>query len=293
MADLRSPAGCAWDREQTHASLRGYLIEETYEALDAIDRGDLNSLRGELGDVLLQCVFHAQLASEAGNFTIGDVVSDLVAKLIRRHPHVFADDGHLLSPAARARQSASTPGAVRDQWARLKAREQAAGGEPARVLAGVVRALPALARAQKIGGRAADVGFDWRDAAHVLTKVDEEVAELRAAMAEGGARVEEELGDLLFATANLARKLDLDAERALSRAADKFTRRFDAVEARLDRLGRSVHDASNAELEEAWEAVKAEERTAGPPAVVTAPSTSSPARSGRRIRRSSPRPDRS
>lgn len=284
MAVLRSPGGCPWDREQTHESLRPYLIEETYEALDAIDRGDLKALRGELGDVLLQCVFHAQIASEANRFTIRDVIETLSAKLVGRHPHVFTSAGRPLPPTASARTATSTPGAVKEQWARIKSREQQAAGEAPGILAGVPRALPALLRAGKIGSRASSVGFDWPRAADVLDKIDEELAELRAALAESPARAADEMGDLLFSVANLARKLSIDPESALAAANDKFTHRFTAIEARLAREGRSVHDASPAELDEAWNAVKQAEANSSSSPTTRDRSTSRPARRGRRSR---------
>jgi ATP diphosphatase len=284
MAVLRSPRGCPWDLKQTHATLRPFLIEETYEVVDAIDRGDITALRGELGDVLLQCVFHAQLAAEAGRFTAADVADAIADKLIQRHPHVFRPDGRMLSLHARARAATDTPGAVKEQWARIKAQEQASAGRTPRVLAGVPRALPALVRADKIGSRVASVGFDWPDATAVLGKVDEELQELREALNEGPARAAEELGDLLFALASLARKLQLDAEAALSAANDKFTRRFDAIEALLGRAGRDVHGTSLDDLEAAWAAVKRAEAAAARPTSTRARPRSTPAPRARRSR---------
>lgn len=260
MATLRGPDGCAWDRQQTHDSLRGYLLEETYEAIDAIETGNLEDLRGELGDVLLQCVFHAQLAAERDRWNIADVVSSIADKLVRRHPHIFAPDGRRLTARERTKFKASTPEAVREQWARLKAGEQTAAGQAARVLAGVPRALPALLRAHKIGARVAALGFDWPSADDVVAKIEEEVRELREALGDSHARAADELGDVLFSIANLARKLGIEPEAALSAANDKFTRRFDAVEARFQARGRDVHDASPAELEAAWARVKAAAR---------------------------------
>ena len=255
MADLRAPAGCPWDRRQTHASLRPFLLEEAYEAVEAIDRGDPDDLAGELGDVLFQCVFHAQLAAEAGAFDLADAIEAIAAKLVRRHPHVFTASGRRLARAADGRRL-RTAGAVVEQWEQLKARERGAAGAPPRVLAGVPRAMPALLRAHEIGTRVAAIGFDWPDAGGVIDKIDEEVRELRDAVDEGPARAAEELGDLLFSVANLARKLGLEPESALREANDKFTRRFDALEARLQAAGRSVHAASTAEMEAAWQHVK-------------------------------------
>jgi MazG family protein len=254
---LRSPAGCPWDREQTHETLRLFLLEETYEALDAIDRGDLDDLAGELGDVLFQCVFHAQLAAEAGRFDLADAIDLIADKLIRRHPHVFTPAGRPLSARAHRRRVARTPAAVIDQWVQLKAREQTDRGVRPRVLAGVPRAMPALLRAHEIGTRVAAVGFDWPDAAQVVDKIDEEVRELREAIREGPARAAEEMGDVLFSIANLARKLGVEPESALRAANDKFTGRFDRVERRLEADGRSIHEASQEDMERAWQSVKA------------------------------------
>lgn len=282
MATLRGPGGCAWDRKQTHTSLRGYLLEETYETLEAIDRDDVDALRGELGDVLLQCIFHAQLAAETRRFDIEDVVTAIADKLIRRHPHVFAPDGRTLSARERARAATSTPEAVKEQWARIKAAEQEEAGVPSHVLAGVPRALPALLRAYKIGARVAAVGFDWAQDTDVVAKIEEEVRELREALNESPARAAEEMGDLLFTFANLARKLGIDPESSLSAANDKFTSRFDALEQWFQTQGRDVHDATPDELEQAWVHVKQE---ALPP-----PSTAAQSTSARRPRRRQSRP---
>jgi ATP diphosphatase len=238
--------------------LRPFLVEETYEALDAIDRGDLDELATELGDVLFQCVFHAQLAVERGRFEIADVVERVTAKLIRRHPHVFRPDGRPLTAAERRRRAA-TPEAVLEQWTRVKAGEQQGAGLQARVLAGIPRALPALTRAHTIGARVATVGFDWPAAADVIDKIEEEVRELRAALRNGRAQTVEEMGDLLFSLANLSRKLGVHAEEALAKANDKFTNRFGRLETHLERSGRNVHTVTPPELEAAWAIVKARE----------------------------------
>jgi ATP diphosphatase len=288
MATLRSRHGCAWDRKQTHETLRGYLLEETYEAVDAIDAGDLEGLRGELGDVLLQCVFHAQLGREAGRFDITAVVDGIAEKLIRRHPHIFAPDGRRLLARERARHNTSTPDAVREQWARIKASEQADAGQSSHVLAGIPRALPALLRAHKISARAAAVGFDWPRAEDVMTKIEEEVRELRDALTESHARAADEMGDLLFSIANLARRLGLEPESTLAAASDKFTARFNAVESLLESSGRTVHDASLDELEAAWTTVK-QAATLSPS--TTAPPTSASTPSSRRTRSTRRRPD--
>jgi ATP diphosphatase len=284
MATLRSPTrGCAWDLKQTHESLRPYLIEETYEAVETIDRGDLAALPGELGDVLLQCVFHAQLGAEDGRFDVRDVVDAIAAKLIRRHPHVFNPDGTPLSAAARRRAGIDTPAAVREQWQQVKAKEQTSRGAAERVLAGLPSSLPALLRASKIGARVAAVGFDWPTVGGVLDKIEEEVRELREAVAQGHARRVDEFGDVLFSLANLARRLQIEPETALRQANDKFTRRFDALEADFASRGVRMQDATLDELEDAWRRVKATETS--PSRATAVPATSARAPGGRRSRR--------
>jgi MazG family protein len=286
MRVLRSPHGCPWDREQSHESLRGHLIEEAYETVEAIERGEPEALCGELGDVLLQCVFHAQIASEAGRFDLADVANAIARKLIRRHPHVFTASGRPLSAAVRQRRQ-TTSGGVREQWQRIKAGEQAAAGVERHLLAGLPRALPALLRAQKIGARAAEVGFDWPDARDVVTKLEEEVAELRAAVAGTADAADrraviDEMGDVLFSMANLARKLGVEPEQALAQANDKFTRRFTALETRLAAQGIDVHDAGPDVLDAAWTAVKASATSAS---ATSGPTSRAP---GARRRRSRP-----
>jgi MazG family protein len=247
MARLRGPQGCPWDREQTLESLRGFVLEETHEVLDAIDRGDTDALRDELGDFIFEGVFLAQICADAGHFTVADSLGAIAAKLVRRHPHIFDPSGRPLD----------TPGQVHQQWEQIKATEQADAGERRSVLRGVPKILPSLLRAHEISSRVAAVGFEWAKAADVVDKIEEEVAELRAAVAsEGPARTEEEMGDLLFSIANLARKLGIDSESALRKANEKFTKRFTALEDRLHARGRSVHDASLEEMEREWEAVK-------------------------------------
>lgn len=253
---LRSPAGCPWDREQTHETLRSHLVEETYEALDAIDRGDLGALPAELGDVLFQCVFHAQIAAEADRFELADAIDAITTKLIRRHPHVFTPAGRPLPAGHQRRGRIRTPTAVKEQWERIKAREQSAAGTKTGILAGVPRAMPSLLRAHEIGRRVAAVGFDWARPADVVEKIEEEARELRDAAKETPARVAEELGDLLFSIANFARKLGIEPESALRAANEKFTRRFEALEGELERNGRSVHEADLAEMERIWQAIK-------------------------------------
>ncbi len=257
MATLRSKCGCPWDREQTHASLRPFLLEETYEALETLDQGDLDALPGELGDVMFQCVFHAQIAAEAGRFDMADALDAIAAKLIRRHPHVFTSSGRPLPRGRKGRQGLpSTPSAVLTQWEQIKASEQHSAGAKNRLLSGVPRALPSLLRAYEIGTRVAAVGFDWPDTIGVVDKIDEEVRELREALTQNPERAAEELGDLLFSIANLARKLKLEPESALRAANEKFSSRFAAVEADLERRGSSVHAATTEELEAAWQRVK-------------------------------------
>ena len=242
MKRLRAPGGCPWDREQTHASIRKYVIEEAYEVAEAIDRDDLEGLRAELGDLLLQVVFHSEMAAEAGRFDIDDVCRGITAKLVRRHPHVFAD------------VSVRDADEVSRNWEQIKARER---GPDASVLDGVPRALPALQRADRLGDKAAGVGFDWQRAEDVLAKVDEERAEVAAAMAGGdAARLEEEIGDLLFATASLARKLGVDPEVALGRALDRFDGRFRHLEGEARRAGESLRALDEGELEDRWQRAK-------------------------------------
>ncbi len=263
MQTLRSPDGCAWDREQTVASLRPFVLEEAYEVVEAMDRNDRAALCDELGDLLLEAVFVAQICAEDGDFTIADAAEAVTAKLIRRHPHVF---GNAVAGGGAAARDLS-PVEVKRQWERIK-REERAGAprDRATLLDGIPEALPSLLRAARIGARAANVGFDWREAEQVIDKADEEVAELRDAIAGGDrAQIEEEMGDLLFTIANAARKLRIDPESALRTANTKFTRRFRAVEQRLEGRGRTLHDASPDELEREWEAVKTADAAAGPP----------------------------
>jgi MazG family protein len=250
MARLRDPVkGCAWDVEQSHASIAPYAIEEAYEVAEAIETGDMASLRDELGDLLLQVVFHSQMAAERGTFTFADVAESIATKLIRRHPHIFAD-------AAQRDARGQTIA-----WEARKAEERAARGRAAvSALDGVAVTLPALTRAQKLSARAARVGFDWPNLADLFAKLDEEVAELQAEIPGASPeRLADEMGDLLFVMANLCRKLGLDSESTLRAANAKFTRRFQSVEARLAAEGRSPAEASLAEMEAHWAAVKSAE----------------------------------
>ena len=254
MRTLRLPDGCAWDREQTLTSLRPFVLEEAYEVVDAIDRGDRTALCDEIGDLLLEAVFVAQICAEAGDFTIYDAADAVVAKLIRRHPHVFG--GSDIDTGAGRRDL--SPAEVKQQWERIKTRERAETPERATLLDGIPEALPSLLRASRIGERTANVGFDWAEPGDVLDKVDEEMAELRQAITSADpAHIEEELGDLLFTVANLARKLRVDPESSLRAANGKFTRRFRAIEQRLAARGHALHDATPEELEREWQAVKA------------------------------------
>lgn len=254
MATLRGPDGCPWDRAQTLASLRPYLLEETYEALDALDRGDADALREELGDLLFEIVFLSRIAEESGAFSMADAIDAVSDKLVRRHPHVFGEAGPLADADA-----------VRDRWEELKAGERKEEGKKTTLLDGVPPTLPALLRAYEYSSRAATVGFDWARAGDVLDKMDEELAEIRQVVervgpverVDGVERVEEEVGDLLFAIANLSRKLGVEPEGALRRANDKFRVRFTEVEQRIEARGERLQDKTLEELEAEWQAVKA------------------------------------
>ena len=257
MAALRTPrTGCPWDLEQDFASIAPYTIEEAYEVADAIGRGDLDDLKDELGDLLLQVVFHARMAQEQGAFAFPDVVQAITEKLIRRHPHVFGDKGGM------------STGEVNVQWDQIKAEEKAtrakAGRSPAPArdgaLAGVSPGLPALARALKLQQKAGKVGFDWNDPKAVLAKIREETQEIGAEL-DAGARdkVAGEIGDLLFAVVNLARHLDVDPETALRQTNLKFERRFGAIEDALAAQGKKPQDATLAEMDALWDQAKAKE----------------------------------
>jgi nucleoside triphosphate diphosphatase len=257
MAALRGPDGCPWDREQTIDTLKPFLLEETYEVLDAIDRHDHAALREELGDFVFEAVFLAQLEAEAGRFTIADSLTSVADKLVRRHPHVFARDA--------GEAALDSAGQVRTRWEEIKAQERATAAQSKTLLSGIAPALPALLRAYHIGVRAASVGFDWSAAGDVVDKIQEEVTELREVVSAAGTldetRAEEEMGDLLFAIANLARKLGIEPETALRKANDKFTRRFTTLEKKVERSGRSMRDMTLQELEQEWGHAKLEQRT--------------------------------
>jgi tetrapyrrole methylase family protein / MazG family protein len=253
-ARLRAPEGCPWDREQTHQSLRTYLLEEAYEVLEALDTGNDAKFAEEMGDLLLQIVFHSQIAQEQGRFTVADVIRAIHDKMIRRHPHVFGE--------ARARNSAE----VLRNWEQIKAEERRTSkepgkkdsqGEPASLLDGVSRALPATLEGFQLTRKASRIGFDWEDSAGVVAKMQEERAELETALKSGGQRqIEEEMGDLLFAAVNLARFLDVDPEIALKKANRKFSRRVRAMEARARESGREFKNLSREEMETLWDATK-------------------------------------
>lgn len=264
MAALRTPgSGCPWDLEQSFATIAPFTIEEAYEVADAIERGDFADLRDELGDLLLQVVFHARMAEEAKLFDFGGVVEAITTKLIRRHPHVFGDARRL------------SPQAVKTLWATIKAEEKRdraaareAVGAPIEpqggALSGAPLALPALTRALKLQDKASKVGFDWNDARAVLAKLREETAEIEEALQAGDeAAVKDEVGDLLFVVANLARHLKVDPEDALRGANAKFERRFAHIEARLGQQGRGPKDASLEEMDGLWNEAKRKEKALG------------------------------
>ena len=253
-ARLRAPKGCPWDREQTHQSLRTYLVEEAYEVLEALDTGNDAKFAEEMGDLLLQIVFHSQIAQEEGRFTVADVIREIHDKMIRRHPHVFGK--------TRARDAAE----VLRNWEQTKAEERRTSkeraekdsrGEPASLLDGVSRALPATLEGFQLTRKASRIGFDWEDSSGVIAKMQEERAELETAL-RGGSRqkIEEETGDLLFAAVNLARFLHVDPEIALKKANVKFSRRFRAMEARARESGREFKNLSRKEMEALWDATK-------------------------------------
>jgi tetrapyrrole methylase family protein/MazG family protein len=264
MARLRAPDGCPWDRKQTHESLKPYLVEEAYEVLETIDQGRTDKLREELGDLLLQVLFHAQLASEAGTFTIEDVMGLLADKLVRRHPHVFGDKS-----AGGEKLDADE---VLTRWEDIKRRERKDTGQPESVLNGVPKTLPALLRAYQVQARASRVGFDWphtsRGIRQVMDKIEEEVGELREALGQTAdadapapsdlkhQQIEAEFGDLLFALVNLGRFITVNPEEALRKATNRFTERFRYIEEEASRAGRRLEDMTLAEMDALWEEAK-------------------------------------
>jgi MazG family protein len=266
---LRSPEGCPWDREQTLQSLRPFVLEETYEVLEALDHDDRPALREELGDFIFEAVLLAQLCTECGDFTVADSLRSISDKLVRRHPHVFGPPEGTATQDGRP--GPTTPEEVLERWEDLKAREHSGKGTLRTALGGVPKTLPALLRAHEIGMRAAAVGFDWERAVDVVAKIEEEVAELRESVDTGVAsnrmRAEEEMGDLLFALANLSRKLGIEPEAALRQANEKFSRRFTAMESALRSSGRTLSDCSLQEMEDEWARVKMAERDQRPPRV--------------------------
>jgi MazG family protein len=247
MARLRAPGGCPWDREQNFDTIKPYLLEETYEVMDAIDARDFEGLEDELGDLLLQAVFFAQMASEEGRFDISGSLEAINSKLVRRHPHVFAEG------------DAKTSDDVKRRWDEIKAEEREAKAKPhpKGLLAGVPRSLPALVEAQRIAGRAAGAGFDWANIEQVFDKLREELAELDAARA--GAKpeeIEDELGDLIFVVVNIARFLNVDPEQALRKTNAKFRARFAHVEAGVEASGKTLPEAGLEEMERLWQEAK-------------------------------------
>ncbi|MBE0446851.1 MAG: nucleoside triphosphate pyrophosphohydrolase [Actinobacteria bacterium] len=244
MARLRGPQGCPWDKEQTHESLRRYLIEEAYEAIEAIDDEDPQHLKEELGDLLLQIIFHAQIASETGEFMMDDVLESIITKIEHRHPHVFGEVG-----VSSARE-------VVINWEKIKDQEK---GETS-VLSGIPKSLPALLYAFKLQSKVARVGFDWESADGALEKISEEVDELHRA-SKGEGHIEDEVGDLLFAIVNVARHLDIDPELALKKTCDKFEGRFRYMEERSDGEGRHLADMSLGEKDKLWDEAKEVEKT--------------------------------
>ncbi|MGB7219377.1 MAG: nucleoside triphosphate pyrophosphohydrolase [Vicinamibacterales bacterium] len=260
VSTLNGPDGCPWDRDQTIDSLKPFVLEETYEVLEAIDRHDHAALCEELGDFVFEAVFVAQIEGAAGHFSIADSIKSIADKLVRRHPHVFARDT--------GEPKLDTPGQVRTRWEEIKAQERGGPGNPGNtvkpktLLSGIAPTTPALLRAYHIGVRAKSVGFDWTRTDEVVDKIEEEVRELREVVEAGGlvdqARAEEEMGDLLFSIAHLARQLGIEPETALRKANDKFTRRFTAMEQTIASSGRAMRDLPLDELEREWQRVKSQ-----------------------------------
>ncbi|MDP2054797.1 MAG: nucleoside triphosphate pyrophosphohydrolase [Acidobacteriota bacterium] len=256
MRTLRSEHGCAWDRQQTVRTLRPFVLGETYELLDALDREDYEELKGELGDFLFEAVFLAQICEEEGRFSIADSIQAISDKLIRRHPHVFDAEGLPTVASAEVGKASLTPREVKERWEDIKKQERRDAGEPDKtLLSGIPRSMPSLLRAYELATRAATVGFDWVKPEDVLDKIDEETRELREAVETLGPKspeAEEELGDLLFAVANLARKLGVEPETALRLANDKFQKRFDDVERQVTEKGERMRDLTLEQLEAHW-----------------------------------------
>lgn len=252
MAALRNPeTGCAWDLKQTHASIAPYTIEEAYEVADAIENGSPNDLRDELGDLLLQVIFQARIGEENGDFSFAEIADSISSKMIRRHPHIFGD----VTYASEAEQ--------REAWEAIKAAERGEKDEP-RLLDGIAAALPPMTRAVKLQKRAARVGFDWTEPEPVIAKVHEELDEVTDELAQSPQdqdKIEDEIGDLLFAVINLARKSGIDPDQALARTNSKFTRRFNAIEDRAKHAGIDLNTIDLDQMENWWQEIKSEEKT--------------------------------
>ena len=252
MRTLRSEHGCAWDKQQTVKTLRPFVLEETYELLDALDRDDYDALKHELGDFLFEAVFLAQICEEEGRFSIADSIQSISDKLIRRHPHIFDQHG----------KTSLTPKQVKQQWEEIKSQERQDAGEADKtLLSGVPRSMPSLLRAYELSTRAAQVGFDWVKTDDVIAKAEEEIRELREAVTDGTSReAEEEFGDLLFSLVNVARKLGIEPEAALRVANDKFQRRFDDVERQVVASGKKFKEHTLDELEQHWQRAKSKSK---------------------------------
>jgi tetrapyrrole methylase family protein/MazG family protein len=242
MATLRSPGGCAWDRNQTHRSLLPYLIEETYEVVEAVESGDYELLKEELGDLMCQIIFHAQIAAESGKFSVDDSINCINEKLINRHPHIFGEKKDL------------KPQEVRDQWEKIKFES----GETDSVISGIPRSAPALVKAFRFGEKAGGVGFDWKNAPEVFEKVKEEISEIELELKakRNAEKLESEIGDLLFAVSSLARKLEINPEQALNKTLQKFAERFRYIETKVKESGRSFDDFTIDDLEAWWQEAK-------------------------------------
>jgi MazG family protein len=259
MRTLRSPEGCPWDREQTLQSLTPFVLEEAHEVVDAVDRGDMEALKEEIGDHIFEGVFLSQVATDQGLFRVEDALRTVVDKLVRRHPHVFQEDGRVHD--AESKERAPSADAALQRWNTLKAQERGETGHRHSILGGVPKGLPSLLRAYKIGKRAAAVGFDWPNVLGVVAKIEEEVAELRETTGgdpQNRERAEEEMGDLLFAIANLSRKLGIEPEAALRKANEKFTTRFERLEQSFREAGKNLEDVTLEEMETEWERIKGE-----------------------------------
>jgi MazG family protein len=257
MRTLRSPEGCPWDREQTLQSLTPFVLEEAHEVVDAIERSDMEALKEEVGDHIFEGVFLSQVASDEGLFTVTDALRTVVEKLVRRHPHVFQEDGRVHDAASKER--APSADAALQRWNSLKAQERSDTGHRHSTLGGIPKGLPSLLRAYKIGKRAAAAGFDWTHTRDVVAKIEEEAAELREttkARPQNTERAEEEMGDLLFTIANLSRKLGIEPEAALRKANEKFTKRFERLEEYFRGAGKNLEDATLEEMEAEWQRIK-------------------------------------